>query len=169
MVFFSISTPHKKTEQFLWDFQWNLTLRTSGEKKTTLYLLTSFLNDAFSNNAQASILDIHQSTFCGGCRYGIPWLAFAVNITEVPVLSTPAHLLFIESFLPKLFLLFFQIPDPLELRLVDPHLLLQVLYWLVFALLQHYQRVILSLHCAMWRRALNWVDGMTSEEWCFWM
>ena len=88
-------------------------------------------------------------TFCRWCWDGIPWLARAVDITEVSVQFTPAHLLFRESFLPKLFLLFFQLPQLLDCRLAVTHFLLQVLYCLVFALPQHFHRVSLSLHCAL--------------------
>ena len=97
---------------------------------------------------ETSILDIFQSTFCRWCRDGIPWLASAADIAEVSVHSTPTHLFF--TFLPKLLLLFFQLPQLLGYRLAGTQVPSQVLYCLVFALLQHFHRVILSLHCTMW-------------------
>ena len=74
------------------------------------------------------------------------------------MVSTPAHLFFTESFFPKLVLLFLQLPEILDCRLAGPHLILKVLYCLVFAPLQHFHRVILNLHCDQ-SRALKGEEG----------
>ena len=112
------------------------------------------------------ILDICQTTFCRWCRYGIPWLACAVNITEIFVHSTPAHLFFMESFFPKLFFLLFQLPELLDCRLVGPNLVSQILYWLVSALLQRYHRVPPGLHCAMWLLEERWTSRWVCIQCC---